>query len=395
MKKALIVSTLGRGVYLAYQLKKKGWEAVFMDLSSSGFYAPEKEGPFGVLAPKFMSDLQRKALCMDSCFPISQGLSYFTPQGPFESSGKLGNKQPFFADSQKLNAEQLFEKCATSYMYEDAKILNFRKLFQKINPVHSKKTQILKAYENEYFFRERSFHCFEQLKQLLQSIGVERITVPEEAEEQGKIIKNISINKNKVYIESTGVSGEFSVLVWTLGGLESQKILQKKDFQLLFPYWKKPEQLWQRFSLKWNLHKFQNIVPNILTVLPYFKNKALTKDLMSIKKHPCSKDTDIWLLCPYQENLYDRTEMEKVIYSAEQQLKTLFPPFEPIKISFDYNKKFLKSFAVYKKPKRQKYLDFTFPVLHCHPESCAGLAPHALITHSVKILRFLESVKTL
>ena len=362
MKNVLIVSAWGRGSAMAYQLKRQGYSVMFVDMSPGlSVDSSEREGPFGVFMPEGLSALHKKILCGDSYFPVSKGFCSFTPQGPVESFGNLKflpkKKQDFFLD--------LIRQWTNSYTSFEHREWNL--------------------CQSEYYFRENSHAYLQEIREYLQAIGVQWLSI--NSSEQ----INISIQKNHVYVDVEGVKKK-SILVWALGGLESQKVFPKY-FDLLFPDWKEPLYIWRRFFLQWDPGKFQTILPCLLAVLPDADESfKFQEGMMSIKKHPFSSNTDLWILCSYQQSI-DKAYLSNLVSSTKNKLHSLFP-FSSIKISFDHQKKYQNYFVLYQEDIIREKLSFkkTLPIMHLNPESCGKMDSYSLMMHSMQMADFLEKI---
>ena len=362
MKNVFIVSAWGRGSALAYQLKQQGHSVIFVDLSALlPVDSSEWEGPFGVFMPEGLSSLHKKFLLGGSYFSVPQGFCAFTAQGPVESFGNLKflskKKQDFF-----LN---LARQWTNSYL----------------------------SYENKgrdvclsgYYFKESSHAYLQELRSCLQAGGVKWISV--NSSEQ----VNISIKKNHVHIHLEGVKKEV-FLVWTLGGLQSQKLFPQY-FDKLFPGWKKPMYIWRKFSLNWHTGRFQKILPSILAVLPEAdKTFQFQEGMMSVKKHPFSSKTDLWILCSYQQAA-NKAYLTKLLSSTKSKFHSLFP-FSSIEVSCDDKKEHQNHFVLYQEDVIRERLSFkkTLPIMHLNPESCGKMDSYSLMRHSMRLAAFLEKI---
>ena len=362
MKNVVIVSAWGRGSVLAYQLKQIGHSVIFVDISTLlPADSSERGGPFGVFMPEGLSSLQKKILLGDSCFPVSQGFCAFTSQGPVESFGNLNflpkKKQDFF-----LN---LSRQWTNSYIsYENRKW----------------------DFQSEYYFKESSHACLQELREYLQAGGVKWISV--HSSEQ----LDISIKKDHVYINLEGMKKKV-FLVWALGGLESQKLFPQY-FDELFPDWKEPVYIWRKFSLNWNVGRFQKILPSILSILPKTsKTFQFQEGVMSVKKHPFSSKTDLWILCSYQQAA-NKAYLTNLLSSTKNSLHSLFP-FSSLEVSFDDDKKRHQNyFVLYQEDIIREKLSFekTLPIMHLNPESCGKMDSYSLMRHSMQLADFLEKM---
>ena len=355
MNNVLIVSAWGRGSALAHQLRKQNYLVTFVDMSPClSLCSSEREGPFGILVPEDLSDLYKQMLCGDSSFSVPQGFSCFTSEGPIESQGNFS----ILPKSKQQFLWSLAQKWTNSYTSDS-----------------SIEWDICRG---KYFLREHSTMYLNELRAFLESTGVQWISLD--------TAKEIIIKKD--YVEMEDVSKE-SLLVWALGGLESRELFPKY-FDLLFPDWSEPDYIWRRFSLKWNLEKFQNTLPSLLVVSEDIKESfELQEGMMSIRKHPFSSKTDIWILCSYPQST-DKPYASHLISSAEDKINSLFP-FAPVEVSFDGENKH-NYFIVYKKDMMRKKMEFkkTLPVLHLNPESCGKLDSYSLLAHSMRIFDFLK-----
>ncbi|MDE0118909.1 MAG: hypothetical protein OXM55_02735 [Bdellovibrionales bacterium] len=80
MRDVVIVSSGGRGAWLAHQLQKKAFQTTVFDISAlQPLSSAEREGPFGVFLPSHLSDLQKSYLCGDHFYSVPQGFSFFIP----------------------------------------------------------------------------------------------------------------------------------------------------------------------------------------------------------------------------------------------------------------------------------------------------------------------------
>lgn len=358
MKNVLIASLWGRGSALAYRLKKQNYSVTFVDMSPClSLCSSETEGPFGVFVPEGLNGLDKTVLCGDSCFPVEQGFSCFTSSGPMESCGNF----KFLPKKKQKVLWNLVQEWTNSY-------LSFQDTEGDL-------------YKEKYFFRENSQAYFSELREFLQKAGVKWVSVDSTQQ------VDIFIESKHAYMEIEGVK-EKSFLVWALGGLESRELFPK-FFNLLFPDWSEPIYIWQRFSLKWNPREFQKIYPAVLAVLP--DKEQLKEGVMSIKKHPFSSHTDLWILCSYQQSA-DKAYLSNLISSAERQIQSLFP-FSSITVSFDDKKQCQNYFVLYQEVLMREKLSFkkTLPVLHLNPESCGKLDSYSLMKHSLQMFRFLRT----
>ena len=106
-KKGVVLSAFGRGTFVAHRLRKIGFEVSLWDLTSflPAVSACEREGPFGVFAPSYLSGLQKRHLLGDNYYSVSKGFSCLSGQGLLEFQGPL---RSFFSKNTKGLSALLF-----------------------------------------------------------------------------------------------------------------------------------------------------------------------------------------------------------------------------------------------------------------------------------------------
>ena len=336
----VIVSAYGRGAWLAHRLQKEGFGTTVMDVSSllPALSSEEREGPFGVFLPSHLSDLQKQYLCEDCFYPVPQGFSVFTSQGPLEFQSSLSC---FFVETRKD-----FQLCHS--------VLSCAPEVNSSNPSHKKRWQkeceesfwllrlaaeltnsylgrdfsiekgIFSPFFSDYVLRESSQCYFADLKYSLQQEGVEWISVSSKREVERSV--------------SRAQEQRDHYLVWTLSGPETAHYFSD-CITMLFPGWTEPIKIWRRFSLSWDQGEFKKIIPSLLLVSPDGVQKnGLEKEIhskelhcesegvLSLKKNPASSSMDLWMLCPYGER-FDRQTLSACLQSALDRLRSLFPHF--------------------------------------------------------------------
>ncbi len=385
MKNVMIVSAYGRGACLAHQLQNKGFETTVLDVSPllPALPSPEREGPFGVFLPPHLSDLQKQYLCGDNFYPVQQGLSVFTPQGPLEFQGPLSSfftetRKDFHLCSSVLSGAGFSEKKKTQMIKKFESSSGLLHLAAEltntyIEPGASLEKKVFSPLFSDYIFRESSQRYFSDLEHSLREEGVKWSSVTSKEE-----VVSLVNKKQKDYF-----------LIWTLSGPETNCHFSDV-MPLLFPKWVAPEKIWRRFSLKWDQKDFKDIIPPLLLVWPgYVKEKQNIKSLMlenllSLKKNPDSSFMDLWMLCPYAGR-FDKQTLSACLDSALKQLNLLFPDFSmegflPKEDScHDY-------FVLYNVGKGRKvYKESQSYLFHLNPEAAGKMDTYSLMQHSHRI----------
>lgn len=392
LKNVVIVSVYGRGAYLAHQLQNTGFDTTVFDVSSflPALPSPEREGPFGVFLPSHLSDLQKQYLCGDNFYPIQQGFSIFTPQGPMEFQGPLS--------AFSLEMKRDFQLChsvlsqapevnnvgfsAEKKMQMIKKLEDFSGLLylaagltgSYMEPVASIGKRVFSPLFSDYIFRESSQRYFSDLKLSLQEEGVKWTSVASKEE----IVSFLNETKKR----------KDCFLIWTLGGPETDSHFSD-CMPLLFPKWVAPTKIWRRFSLLWNQEDFKNTIPYLLLLWPDYIQKQKTKSLswvseslLSLKKNPGSSYMDLWAPCHYAQR-FNKQTLSTCLQSALKQLRFLFPDFSiegflPKEDScHDY-------FVLYKNvwKERKKYNKSHSRLFHLNPEAAGKIDAYSLMQQS-------------
>lgn len=426
MKSVTIVSAWGRGAYLAHQLRKKGFEVTVWDVTSllPSLSSAEKEGPFGVFLPDHLTDLQRKCLCENSFYPVQQGFSVFTSQGPVEFRGPL---KSFFMKTRKdfqschfplshsfplsktekktelnyKNVEdhslQLFliaAELTNSFIFSDKEKKKILLSAQKATSGKDISFLKLSPLFSEYVLRESSQRDAVELKESLCEEGVEWIDIFSTQKDKNASSINLKISKKNIQLQWNEQDKNSQFLIWTLSGPETKRCFYN-EMSWLFPDWKEPVKIWRRFSLSWDQKGFEHIIPALLLVLPNSQNaQKNTEDfslsspkksqVMSIKKHPEAAHADLWTLCPYGEHL-NKSFLTDCLQLAMEQLRILFPGFSmegilpDIEACHDY-------FILYesKDKFRTKWFKKKAPpnIFHLNPEATGKLDAYSLVQQS-------------
>ena len=321
-KTVTILSAWGRGAGLAHQLAKLDHKVTFLDISAcmERVNRREREGPFGLFLPPDLNGLTKKYLG-EHFYPIPQGFSVLTKQGPLEFQGPL---QKFFAHKQTRLLPlltQAFSVCelpvagsvkadANSDAQADSK--------DQANKLKNSKPSVTKPpmqipFFKDYVLTESSERHFTNIKNNLKSFGVKWLACTSTQEVKKEIVEQTSTHKAK----------NPQNLFWTLSGPETKRYFP--DYMpALFPKWQVPSKIWLKFSLKAESKEVpQRVIPLILLILP---EQGSLKDVMILKRHPHSLVIDLWMLCPYALRFNKKALCEK-LNVAQKHLQTFFPGF--------------------------------------------------------------------
>ena len=432
-KEVVIISTQGRGAWLAHQLQRKNCKTTLLDVGSllPPLSSVEREGPFGVFLPSHLDGLQKQYLCGDDFHQAHQGFSIFTPRGPVECQGSLSS---FFKETREdvqlcqLVLSDVFSPSVSSdfsvakEVRKIKKYTSFKwllKLSAELTNTYREQASLSKdipetatvdisgnrgvsfskkkrfsPFFSDYILRESSQRYFMDLKESLQEEGVE--WTPASSVQEVELMVN----------EMKRHSSPDRFLIWTLSGTETAQYFPNSQL-LLFPGWTPPIKIWKRFSLYWDQPAdFEKIIPPLLLVLSnkmkteelsirqYFKNLHYRlEDLLSLKKHPMSSVTDLWVLCPYADR-FNAPALFSCLQSALERLRILFPGFS-IEGSVP-EKDFCHNYFVlyeYKKSlfgKKLFYRQMHPHLLHLNPEAAGKLDAYSLMQLSHSYLQFIQ-----
>ncbi len=335
----VIVSAWGRGAWLAHQLQNKGFKTTVLDVSAllPSISSVEREGPFGVFLPSHLSDLQKQYLCGDNYYPVPQGFSVLTAEGPVEFQGSLNSffmqtrkdfslcrsilsHPPFFSEKGdsdfsrrgKAPLSEEFEKfdwlvrlsaeltdTFDSNGFREKKPSRFRKWnspalsmqdrFYEQTCVDEKQLQSgrpfcrLSPFFTDYVLRECSQRHFEDLKYSLKKEGVEWIDIFSVKKTVNTEKRSLAFKKKYIQLKLYERERHTDFLIWTLSGPETLQCFPEW-MSLLFPRWESPVKIWRRFPLSWDQGAFEKIIPALLLVLPEHKRANRLLSLPTQKK---------------------------------------------------------------------------------------------------------------
>ena len=442
----VIVSFWGRGAWLAHQLQKNAFRTTVFDISPLyPLSSAEREGPFGVFLPSYLSDLQKSYLCGDHFYSVQQGFSLFTSQGPLELRGTLSSffketwpdfqighsiLYPFDMRSSFLqtpvselqslfgiNSQQskkvkesikpnvflsLAKQFSCSYLEQN--FLNQNKVKEKASSLGSFSSGFSPLF-SEYLFRESSQRYFMDIKDSLKKEGVEWMDISvADLSSSDNFLRDFKSTKKNVEFKWNGETHRSKFLIWTLSGPETLQFFSD-SMPFLFPEWKPPMKIWKRFSLSWNQGAFEKVIPFLLFVLPDYKRKdhlLYRKELssgmeyfLSLKRHPEASKMDLWILCPYADR-FNKSILSSYLRTALEHLNCLFPGFS-ITADLPEQETCHDYFVLYKKTdlfnKKSKYKQFQDRLFHLNPESAGKMDAYSLMWESSNILESLLKTK--
>ena len=448
MRDVVIVSSWGRGAWLAHQLQKKAFRTTLFDISSlQPLSSAEREGPFGVFLPSHLSDLQKSYLCGDHFYSVQQGFSIFASQGPVEFRGALN---PFLLEtcrdfqvchsvlhqtgiesrsSLPLSRGPVSLGSNKSSIKEAVRSNLFLYLAKEFSGSYTEQVRSVRVplslhpgketYRNhngfsplfsEYLFRESSQRYFADIKYALQKEGVKWLDMSAaDLSSSNNLLRDLKLKKTHIEFKWNEEVQKTRFLIWTLSGLETLQFFSN-SMSFLFPTWKPPIKIWKRFSLSWDQGAFQKVIPLLLLVLPeYIRRDHVSheheqeheqepepflrwgEDFLSLKRHPEASKMDLWMLCPYDER-FNKSILSSYLRVALDRLNCLLPGFSingylpEQEICHDYFVLYEKEGLFNRKKRDKKLYNRLF---HLNPESAGKMDAYSLMRQSSDILESL------
>ena len=406
LNNVIIVSAYGRGYDLAHQLNQKNIKVTVCDISSvlPVLSSADREGPFGVFIPHFLSDWQKKYLCGDNFYPIPQGFSILNAEGPLEFQGPLSD---FLIETRKdfrlcynwmTKKKQERSSQAERWLLCLAKALTnsyLGHLYPKAKLVKKNRQNGYLPFFSDYILRESSQRYFSTWQEEGQKKGIRWLSPSSQPLdlEQALLEAHSEGSTTPIIGQQSPLSSidqkKPSVVIWTLNGVETARHFPKHQ-SLLFPKWKEPAKIWLRFSLSWK--NKEKVIPAILLITPdpkgYGTSSPLSAQFMVLKHHPSARLVDLWLLCPYSDR-FNQATLKDILQSALKRLRTLFlrvdlQGFLPEKEGQEYFVLYEKPYQVKKRFLRRKNGP-AWPILHLNLESAGRMDPYSLMLESQRI----------
>lgn len=255
----------------------------------------------------------------------------------------------------------------------------------------SSKACSLSPLFSDYFLREASQRYFAEVKNSLQTEGVQWLDISQQDADGD--LKELEFTKKCVRFRLKGEKQEVPFLIWALSGPETVRCFSDK-MPVLFPKWKEPLKIWRPFSLSWDRGGFENVMPSLLVVLPS-AHQENNNGIISLKKHKSVSHIDMWILCPYSQR-FDEQALSSCLDSALNQLRVIFPHFSISGFLPDknYYQEYYVQYESHSFLEKKGFYNKVHPRLfHLNPESTGKVDAYSLMQQSNRILKNILSKK--
>lgn len=349
----LIVSTYGRGYWLAAELQRENIPVVLIDVTSKmGVWPPEDlEGPFGFFKPEELTDTQGERVFSEDPFEsVDQGFTIWLKDGPVELKSSLTDYRLKQVGQNKEISESLMggktgyknmagiQRWAADH-FKESWILHLAHQWGSTTYVPSARASLSgKAMRlmNPFLVRKASRAGQQQATEWLQDQKVEVHLQTE--------LLDFSF-ENKKTISGVEVHGERSGLirvgqvVWMLSSEESY-FVSPKIAKTLFPDGAlEPEWCWVRYRLKMASCPERDALPLHLLLLDEVNGPWSHQNMMVLQRTALEDQFDTWIRIPNVQRFnkeYLRIRGDKIMDILSQRLPLAMPEIQSFPQEFYY-----------------------------------------------------------
>lgn len=327
-----IVSTFGRGNWLAVELARKGIPTALIDVTeSSGNWAPEDwEGPFGYFRTDKLSPSQSERLVSDEATQeLPQGFTFWLQSGPLELKGPVTqhrmnsvgispNVSDYIAGYDNLsNQSRLLEKEKIQNLpFENSWLAHFASLWSSstyaLNP-QGVQTNKPSPMMNSFFVREATRQGLDKSLQWVQKNNVQVF-------EKVKIL-DISFGDRKA-VTGIEIKSEHSGLlradyfIWMLTS-EETRFLNEKLVGYFYPKAAvESEWSWVRYRAKLKACPERDHLPLQLAMIQNLDLHWCHENFCILKRNTTAEDFDAWIKIPTVQRFnrqYLREKADKLV----------------------------------------------------------------------------------
>ena len=337
----LIVSTFGRGHWLAAELAERGLSVHLMDLTKHmGRWIPEDiEGPFGLFTDPLTSLQKERLIQEDYLDLVENGLTIWLHNGPldmkgynfsyrFQKSGYPESLKEYLSESHKQGEyikNMSFEKNWLAHLAHQLASNTFKNNTQGMDcgsPL---------PFMLNYFVRRVSRRGYQKNCDWLQSKGV-HISYPSSIE---KISTHRSKCKSLEDGEAEVTSDQF---IWCLSSEESQ-VFTPKIYKKLFPHgYLSAQWYWLRYRIQLDPDEWLQALPIKFIILEDIHRPWTHTNLCMVQKTPKEYNYDVWLRLPYTYRR-QKFSLEEISQDILKKFKQKIPFCQPqlLDMPQDYN----------------------------------------------------------
>jgi hypothetical protein len=326
MKKIFIVSAFGRGLWLASDLMRRGFEVSLCDVSEVlGRWAPEDmEGPFGYFSSERILPTQMERLvCDDPSEATNNGFTVWLKSGPVEFKGpltkhrleKLGVNSEVIRylsefdvmsleSSQSLKAEiqklPFLERWPASlaHQFSSSAYLSAPSALEQGRP---------DPLFNSYNLRTPTRPGIEKALAWCESVGVKVLS-------RSRVL-DMAIEKKQITgLEIQGAQTGFikaDQFVWTLSSTETKFQNQEMSRKLFLSIGLEPEWCWVKFRVRLQKCRETEALPLCFLMIEDLEFAWTHSNFIFIRRTGVSEDFDFWLRIPASQRFQKQYLMDR------------------------------------------------------------------------------------
>lgn len=290
-----VVSAFDRGVWAAIELRSKGMEVDFFDVTSAmGNWPPEDvEGPFGFFHQgKIPSSYIHHLNVLSPLRPVENGLTIWTRSLPFQLKSPLIREQltqrNIFPPETQGSSSRVFEQNWLRYFSSQWGSLNFYENYE-LAPEGT-----VTPYQKEFMIRSPSRADREKVKGFLQSQGVRVLSKTD--------IVDLSFGGRSL-VSGFELQGEekgirkFDDVLWCLTSEETRH-LSKKLFKHLYDEVVEPQWAWIRFRVEFADCEELGVLPEHLSFIRDLYSPWTHSNWLIAQRTALKRQFDFWMRIP-------------------------------------------------------------------------------------------------
>lgn len=363
----LIVSTYGRGYWLASELQRENIPVVLIDVTSKlGVWPPEDvEGPFGFFRPDEMTDTQGERVFSEDAFEsVDQGFTLWLHDGPLELKSSLtqyrldkNNQNKEVCDA-LMSGKQGYKNLAgvqkwAAENFKQSWIMHMAHQWGATTYVPSARASLAGKplnLMNSFSVRKATRAGQQKSIDWLKSKNVE-------VHQQTEIL-DLSFKTNKsisgVEIQGEQRSGLMRVeqVVWMLSSEESYFVAPKIAKRLFPEGALEPEWCWVRYRMKMSACPERDAIPLHVLLVNQITSPWTHQNMMVIQRTALEDQFDMWIRIPNVQRFnkeYLRIRGEKLMEILRERLPLALPEIQsyPQEFYYTYSQIGPSSFPVY------------------------------------------------
>ena len=168
-----------------------------------------------------------------------------------------------------------------------------------------------------YVLRETSARFFEAALGEEEVFGIQRVAAG--------VLTDVLNKGDYIALQAEDTLHHARTLVWCLSIPEILHILPRPPGWLA-KKWIKPDKVWRRFRLSWDMSGFEQVLPGMIFTVLDTAAAWEGANVMSIKRHPGSSEVSLWIQCAYRKTM----DYQAICEQAGKALKVLFPGFSAV-----------------------------------------------------------------